>query len=126
MKLTTFVLYNPTLLKIEEDFDTTTFADFDAEVIAVQPPPSDAEIVAELLETKGVSDNDDNYPGEIVDEPVKCLDKNDLLQVLQTLQRFSLLLDKDDTIQSYASRIESQVNITLLRRRRSKRPLGTF
>ena len=91
----------------------------------MQPPPSDAEIVAELLETKGVSDNDDNYPGEIIDEPVKCLDKNDLLQVLQTLKRFSLLLDKDDTIQSYASRIESQVNITLLRRR-SKRPLGTF
>ena len=91
----------------------------------MQPPLSDAEIVAELLETKGVSDNDDSYPGEIVDEPVKCLDKNDLLQVLQTLQRFSLLLDKDDTIQSYASRIESQVNITLLRRR-SKRPLGTF
>ena len=84
----------------------------------MQPPPSDAEIVAELLETKGVSDNDDNYPGEIVDEPVKCLDKNDLLQ------RFSLLLDKEDTIQSYASRIESQVDITLLRR--SKRPLGTL
>ena len=53
----------------------------------MQPPPSDAEIVAELLETKGVSDNDYNYPGEIVDEPVKCLDKNDLLQ------RSSLLLD---------------------------------
>ena len=85
----------------------------------MQPPPSDAEIVAELLETKGVSDNDDNYPDEIVDEPVKCLDKNDLLQ------RFSLLLDKEDTIQSYASRIESQVDITLLRRR-SKRPLGTL
>ena len=85
----------------------------------MQPPPSDAEIVAELLETKGVSDNDDNYPGEIVDEPVKCFDKNDLLQ------RFSLLLDKEDTIQSYASRIESQVDITLLRRR-SKRPLGTL
>ena len=85
----------------------------------MQPPPSDAEIVAELLETKGVSDNDDNYPGEIVDEPVKCLDKNYLLQ------RFSLLLDKEDTIQSYASRIESQVDITLLRRR-SKRPLGTL
>ena len=104
---------------IEEDFDATTFANVGAEVIVVQPPPSDAEIVAELLETKGVSDNDDNYPGEIVDEPVKCLDKNDLLQ------RFSLLLDKEDTIQSYASRIESQVDITLLRRR-SKRPLGTL
>ena len=38
---------------IEEDFDATTFGDVDAEVIAVQPPPSDAEIVAELLETEG-------------------------------------------------------------------------
>ena len=46
---------------IEEDFDATTFADVDAEVIAVQPPPSDAEIVAELLETEGVSDDDDDY-----------------------------------------------------------------
>ena len=30
---------------IEEDFYTTTFADVDAEVIAVQPPPADPEIV---------------------------------------------------------------------------------
>ena len=37
---------------IEEDFDATTFADVDAEVIAVQPPHSDTEIVAELLETE--------------------------------------------------------------------------
>ena len=37
---------------IEEDFDATTFADVDAEVIVVQPPPSDAEIVAELFETE--------------------------------------------------------------------------
>ena len=34
---------------IEEDFDGTTFADVDAEIIAVQPPPPDAEIVAGLL-----------------------------------------------------------------------------
>ena len=37
---------------IEEDFDATTFADVDAEVIAVQPPPSDAEIIAELLDDR--------------------------------------------------------------------------
>ena len=37
---------------LEEDFDDTTFVDVDAEVIAVQPPPSDSEVVAELLETK--------------------------------------------------------------------------
>ena len=95
---------------IEEDFGATTFADVDAEVITVQPPPSDAEIVAELLETEGVSDDDYYFSGEVADEPVKCPDKNELLQVIETLQRFSLFLDKGDTIQSYASRIESQVD----------------
>ena len=95
---------------IEDDFDATTFADVDAEVIAVQPPPADAEIVAELLETEGISDDDDHYSGEVADEPVKCPDKNELLQVIETLQRFSLFLDKGDTIQSYTSRIESQVD----------------
>ena len=54
---------------IEEDFDATTIADFDTEVIAVQPPPSDAEIVAELLKTEGVSDDDDDYSSEVADEP---------------------------------------------------------
>ena len=95
---------------IEEDFDATTFADVDAEVIAVQPPPSDAEIVAELLETEDVSDDDDDYSREVADEPVKCHDKIELLQVFETFQRFSLFLDKGDTIQSYASRIKSQVD----------------
>ena len=77
----------------------------------MQPPPSDTEIVAEPLEAEGVSDDDDYYSSEVADEPVKCPDKNELLQVIETLQRFSLFLDKGDTIQSYASCIE---------RRRSK------
>ena len=86
---------------IEEDFNTTTFADIDAEVIALQPRPSDAEIAAELLEREGVSDDDDDdFSGEVADEPVKFPDKNELLQVIETLQRFSLFLDKGDTIQS--------------------------
>ena len=88
----------------------------------MQPLSTDAEIVADLLETEGVSDDDDDddndddddddddYSGEVADEPVKCPDKNKLLQVIETLQRFSLFLDNGDTIQSYASRIESQVN----------------
>ena len=92
---------------IEEDFDTTTFVDVDAEVIAAQPPPSDAEVVVELLETEGVSDDDDYYSREVDDDPVKCPDKNELLQVIEALQRFSLFLGKEDTMQSYASRIES-------------------
>ena len=64
---------------IEEDSDTTTFADVNAEVIAVQPPPSDAEIVAERLETGGVSDDDEDCSNEVADEPIKCPDKNELL-----------------------------------------------
>ena len=94
---------------IEEDFNATIFADVDAEVIAVQPPPSDAEIVAELLETEGASGDDDS--GEVADEPVKCPDKKmSCCKLLRLLQRFSFYLDKGSTIQSYASRIESPVD----------------
>ena len=91
---------------IEEDFDATTFANVDAQVIAVQPPPSDAEIVAELLVMEGVSGDDDSCSSEVSNDPVKYPDKNELLQVRETLQRFSLFLVKRDTIQSYASRID--------------------
>ena len=58
---------------IEEDFDAITFADVDAKVIAVQLPPFEAEIVAELLETEGVSDDD--CSSEVADVPVKYLIK---------------------------------------------------
>ena len=34
--------------------------------MAVQPPPSDAEVVAELLETEGISDDDEDYSVEVV------------------------------------------------------------
>ena len=74
---------------IEEDFDATTFTDIDTEVTGVQPPPSDTEIVAELLETEDVSDDDENYSGDVADEPVKCPDKNELSQVIEALQMFS-------------------------------------
>ena len=93
----------------------------------MQPPLFNAEIVAKLLETKGVSeDDDDYYSGEVADKPVKCLDKNELLQVIETLQRFFLFLDKGDTIQSYLVALKVKSICTLLRRRRSKRPLGNF
>ena len=60
---------------VEEDFDATTFVNVDAEVITVQPPLSDAEIVADLLDMEGVSDDDYYYSHEVADEPVKCLIK---------------------------------------------------
>ena len=65
----------------------------------MQPPRFNTEIIAKLLETEDVSeDDDDYYSGEVADKPVNCLDKNELLQVIETLQRFFLFLDKGDTI----------------------------
>ena len=100
--------------------------DVDVEVRAVKPPPSDAEIVAELLETEGVSNDDDDYSGEVADEPVKCRDKNELLQVIETLQKFSLFLDKGDTIQSYASRTENQVDQHFAKRKKKQASIRDF
>ena len=111
---------------IEEDFDATIFVDVDVEVRAVQPPPSDAEIVAELVETEGVSNDDDDYSGEVADEPVKCPDKNELLRVIETLQKFSLVLDKGDTIQSYASRTGSQVDQHFAKRKKKQESIRDF
>ena len=68
------------------------------------------KIVAELLETEGISDDDDDYSSEVADEPVECPDKNELFQVIETLRRVSVFLGKGDTIQSYASCIKSQVD----------------
>ena len=66
----------------------------------MQPPPSDAKIVAGLLQKKGVTDDDYDYSGEVADEPVKCPDKNELMQVVK---KFYLFIDKGETIESYAS-----------------------
>ena len=60
------------------------------------------------MEMEDVNVDDDDYSSEVTDEPVKCPDTNALLQVIETLQRLSLFLDKGDTIQSYTSRIESR------------------
>ena len=65
---------------IKEDFDATAFADGDAKIIAVQPSPSDAKIVAELLETETVCYYYYYYSSKVPDKPVKCPDKNELLK----------------------------------------------
>ena len=81
--------------------DKASFTDVDAEVLAAQPPPSDAEIVAELLETEDVS-NDNSDAIETEDEPVYCTNRNELLQIIETMQKF--LFSKDGTIvQSHAN-----------------------
>ena len=88
---------------ISENMDKVSFTDVDAEVLAVQPPPSDAEILAELLETEDVS-NDNSDAIETEDEPVYCTNRNELLQIIQTMQKF--LFSKDGTIvQSHANHV---------------------
>ena len=80
--------------------DAAFFTDVDPEVLAVQPPHPDAEIVAELLEMEDVSNvNDDAIETE--DEPVYCLDRNELLQVIETMQKFSLFSEDGAIVQSY-------------------------
>ena len=71
-----------------------------------------------LLETEGVSDDDDYYSSEVADEPLKCPEKNELLQVIETLQRFSLFLDKGTSIQCHACHIESQVDEHFAKRKK--------
>ena len=53
--------------------DGASFTDVDAKVAAVQPPPTDAEIVAWLLETEDVSDYDNSV--EVEYEIVECPDR---------------------------------------------------
>ena len=43
---------------IPEDFNAASLVDVDAEVSAVQPPPTDAEILAEFLETDNISNEE--------------------------------------------------------------------
>ena len=63
---------------VSENMDAASFAELDAQVLAVQPSLSDAEIVVELLETEDVSNYKDNAI-ETEDEPVYCPDRNKLL-----------------------------------------------
>ena len=81
---------------VSENMDQASFTDVDAEVLAVQLPTSDAEIVSGLLETEDESnDNDDAI--ETGDEPVYCPNSNELLEIIETMQKFPLF-SKDGAI----------------------------
>lgn len=93
---------------IAEEKDVASFIDVGAEVATVRPPPTDNKIVAGLLETENVSDDDNS--AEVEDKSVKCPYGNELLQVIETLKRFFLFADKEYTIQSYANPFGDQIN----------------
>ena len=80
--------------------DAASFINVDAEVPAVQPPTSGAEIVAELLETEDVS-NDNNDAIKTENEPLYCTDRNKLLPFIRTTQKFSLFSRHRAIVQSY-------------------------
>ena len=63
---------------VSKNMDEASFIDFDAEFLAILFSPSDTKIIAQLLETEDVSnDNDDAIKTE--DEPVYCPDRKELL-----------------------------------------------
>ena len=69
---------------ILEDINAASLVDVDAEVSAVQPPPTNAEILADFLETDNISDDelvDDS--DDVEDVPMECPGKNELLHALE-------------------------------------------
>ena len=74
---------------IPEDINAASLVDVDAEVSAVQPPPTDAEILADFLETDNISDDelvDDS--DDVEDVPTECPETNELLHALELFQKF--------------------------------------
>ena len=83
---------------IPEDINAASFVDVDAEVSAVQPPPADAEILADFLETDNISDDElVNDSDDVEDVPMECPGKNELLHALELFQKFSLIAADGDT-----------------------------
>ena len=89
---------------VSDNMNEASFAEVDAEVLAVQLPPFEAETVAELLGTEDVSnDNDDAIETE--EEPVYFHNRNKLLQIVEHMQKFSLFSKDDVVVRSYANHV---------------------
>ena len=89
---------------VSDNMNEASFAEVDAEVLAVQLPPFEAETVAELLGTEDVSnDNDDAIETE--EKPVYFHNRNKLLQIVEPMQKFSLVSKDDVVVRSYANHV---------------------
>ena len=63
------------------------------------------------VEVDDVSDDESvNDGGDVEDEPVECPERNELLHAIEILQRLSLFANEGDTIQSYANKIERNID----------------
>ena len=89
---------------VSDNMNEASFAEVDAEVLAVQLPPFEAETVAELSGTEYVSnDNDDAIETE--EKPVYFHNRNKLLQIVEPMQKFSLVSKDDVVVRSYANHV---------------------
>lgn len=89
---------------VSDNMNEASFAEVDAEVLAVQLSPFEAETVAELLGTEDVSnDNDDAIETE--EKPVYFHNRNKLLQIVEHMQKFSLFSKDDVVVRSYANHV---------------------
>ena len=89
---------------VSDNMNEASFAEVDAEVLAVQLPPFEAETVAELSGTEDVSnDNDDAIETE--EKPVYFHNRNKLLQIVEPMQKFSLVSKDDVVVRSYANHV---------------------
>ena len=89
---------------VSDNMNEASFAEVDAEVLAVQLPLFEAETVAELLGTEDVSnDNDDAIETE--EKPVYFHNRNKLLQIVEPMQKFSLFSKDDVVVRSYANHV---------------------
>ena len=76
---------------ILEDINAASLVDVDAGVSAVQPPSTDAEIIADFLETDDISDDDlVDDSDDVEDVPLECPGKTGLLHALELFQKFSV------------------------------------
>ena len=87
---------------VSENTDAASFTDVDPEVSNCTATPSDADIVAEMLETKDVNnDNDDEIEIEV--EPLYYTERNEILQIIEIMSKFFFLSKDGAIVQSYAN-----------------------
>ena len=84
--------------------DAASSNEVDEEVIVVQLPLSGSETVAELFGMEDVSNSNDDTM-ETEDEPVYWPDKNKLLQIIETIQKFSLFSIDGAIVQSFTNNV---------------------
>ena len=106
---------------VSENMDAASFTDVDAEVLTVQPLSSEAENIVKLLEAEDVSnDNDDAIETET--GPVYYPERKELLEIIETVQKFSLF-SKDGAIVQYSVDRAARIIDQNLRKKAGKQQL---